>query len=91
MSHSQGKFTKSDAKSVSFAEPTENAKGNMRSQKSRKFESLPSFQQAGVFCTKRLCNVQNQRFDQKVFVYDILKSEAGKAFAKEVSFTSLHR
>lgn len=60
-------------------------KTNQLAQKKKFFESLPTFLQAGVYYTKKLSNIRKQRFTQKMYVHDILKYEAGKAFAEEVS------
>jgi hypothetical protein len=58
-------------------------KTDQLSKKKRFFESLPTFLQAGVYYTKKLKNVRKQRFNQKMFIHDILKHEGGKAFADE--------
>ena len=58
-------------------------KTNQLAQKKRFFESLPTFLQAGVYYTKKLANVRKQRFEQRVFVHDLMKHEGGKAFTNE--------
>ena len=58
-------------------------KTSQLAQKKKFFESLPTFLQAGVYYTKKLSNVRKQRFNQKLFVHEILKHEGGKAFADE--------
>lgn len=58
-------------------------KTNQLAQKKKFFEGLPTFLQAGVYYSKKQANVRKQRFEQKLFVHDILKHEGGKAFSSE--------
>lgn len=73
----------SDMKFDELMKAAVSIKTDQLAQKKRFFESLPTFLQAGVYYTKKLKNVRNQRFHQKLFVHDLLKHEGGKAFANE--------
>lgn len=77
------KNQQSDMKFDDLMKAAVSIKTDQMAKKKRFFDGLPTFLQAGVYYTKKQKNVRRQRFNQKLFVHDIVKHEGGKAFNSE--------
>lgn len=55
-----------------------NIKSYQLNQKKKKFELLPEFSKASVYYTKKLKNARQQRFNQKLIVHELIKSQGLK-------------
>lgn len=73
----------SDMKFDELMKAAVSIKTNQLAQKKKFFESLPTFLQAGVYYTKKQLNLRKQKYHLKLFVFEILKNEAKKAFSVE--------